>query len=52
MKLSELKPCAVCNGKLVPFWYTVRTKGREWCARTNSIVWRESHVGRSYGPGT
>lgn len=24
MKLSELKPCAVCKGKLFPFWYVVR----------------------------
>ncbi len=24
MKLSELKPCAVCHGKIVPTWYVVR----------------------------
>lgn len=24
MKLSELKPCAACKGKLVPIWYVVR----------------------------
>jgi hypothetical protein len=24
MKLSELKPCAVCKGKIAPFWYVVR----------------------------
>lgn len=24
MKLSELKPCAVCKGKLTPIWYVVR----------------------------
>lgn len=24
MKLSELKPCAVCGGKLVPIWYVLR----------------------------
>lgn len=24
MKLTELTPCAVCKGKIVPFWYVVR----------------------------
>jgi hypothetical protein len=24
MKLSELKPCAVCQGKIAPVWYVVR----------------------------
>ena len=24
MKLSELKPCAVCKGKIAPIWYVVR----------------------------
>lgn len=24
MKLSELKPCAVCNGKITPIWYVLR----------------------------
>ena len=24
MKLSELKPCASCGGKLVPIWYVIR----------------------------
>jgi hypothetical protein len=24
MKLSELKPCAVCEGKIAPLWYVVR----------------------------
>lgn len=24
MKLSELKPCAVCKGKIAPMWYVVR----------------------------
>lgn len=24
MKLSELKSCAVCNGKIAPLWYVVR----------------------------
>lgn len=24
MKLSELKPCAVCKGKITPMWYVVR----------------------------
>ena len=24
MKLSELKPCAACHGKIAPIWYVVR----------------------------
>ena len=24
MKLSELKPCAACHGKLAPIWYVMR----------------------------
>ena len=24
MKLSELRPCAVCHGKLVPIWQVIR----------------------------
>lgn len=24
MKLSELKPCAACKGKITPIWYVVR----------------------------
>lgn len=24
MKLSEMRPCAVCGGKLTPFWYVAR----------------------------
>lgn len=24
MKISDLKPCAVCKGKIVPIWYVIR----------------------------
>jgi hypothetical protein len=24
MKLSELKPCLVCSGKITPIWYVIR----------------------------
>jgi hypothetical protein len=24
MKLSELKPCAICKGKITPMWYVLR----------------------------
>lgn len=46
MKLSELKPCASCDGKLVPIWYVVRiSQATLNPSATNSTLGLVQHFG-------
>lgn len=52
MKLSELKPCGVCRGKIVPIWYVVRaSQAMLKPSAANSTLGLLQHFGGMHNPG-
>lgn len=52
MKLSELKPCGVCQGKLVPVWYVLRISQAMLKPHVaNSVLGLAQHFGGIQKPG-
>lgn len=52
MKLSELKPCAICKGKIVPVWYVVRiSQAMLKPSAANSTLGLVQHFGGLGNPG-